>query len=381
MRFLVCFIFISACMFVEAQHQESVEKSTLYTIPVVFHVVHQNGNENISFVQIEDALRILNENYSASNPSLTSVHNEFQGLQADAQIEFKLAKIAPNGTVFNGVTRTVSSWGDSTGHFDQKVQAIVNGNDVFQGVWPENNYLNIIVCTPSLNEATSSNINGNCGMEHNSVFVLHNYVGSIGTGATYTKEFLTYEVGRWLKLNNTFGEKTFQLDPANCSQDDGLADTPNCIWVASCDLNNFACGERAMTENFMALSYCMKFFTNDQVEKMHETLNDTLSHYYHLWQADNLFLLNIDEANQPIDISLFPNPSSELITIKFDLPYSDLVTIDLIDVLGVKVQTIQHNGKIGSNSMSVHIDPLNDGIYFLKLSTKSSENITTFIKD
>ena len=36
---------------------------TNYTIPVVFHVLHLNGNENISDAQVEDAVNNLNIDY------------------------------------------------------------------------------------------------------------------------------------------------------------------------------------------------------------------------------------------------------------------------------------------------------------------------------
>jgi hypothetical protein len=35
-----------------------------YIIPVVFHVIHNYGPENISKAQIEDQIRILNEDYN-----------------------------------------------------------------------------------------------------------------------------------------------------------------------------------------------------------------------------------------------------------------------------------------------------------------------------
>jgi len=42
----------------------STEKQTInYVIPVVFHVVHNYGAENISSAQILDGLRIINENF------------------------------------------------------------------------------------------------------------------------------------------------------------------------------------------------------------------------------------------------------------------------------------------------------------------------------
>ena len=40
------------------------KKGVTRTIPVVFHVIHTYGAENISKAQIEDQMRILNEDFS-----------------------------------------------------------------------------------------------------------------------------------------------------------------------------------------------------------------------------------------------------------------------------------------------------------------------------
>jgi hypothetical protein len=42
----------------------SSKRVTKYIIPVVFHVIHTNGPENISKAQIEDQIRILNQDFS-----------------------------------------------------------------------------------------------------------------------------------------------------------------------------------------------------------------------------------------------------------------------------------------------------------------------------
>ena len=39
------------------------KKATIRIIPVVFHVIHKNGFENISITQLNDALRVLNEDF------------------------------------------------------------------------------------------------------------------------------------------------------------------------------------------------------------------------------------------------------------------------------------------------------------------------------
>jgi len=78
----------------------------VYTIPVVFHVLHQNTAENISYDQVVDAVSILNRDFRLNNADAGSVQSSFSGMPADAEIEFALATIAPNGDCFNGVTRT-----------------------------------------------------------------------------------------------------------------------------------------------------------------------------------------------------------------------------------------------------------------------------------
>lgn len=46
-----------------ARNAQSSTQST-YVIPVVFHIIHDYGTENISDAQIYDEMRILNEDYN-----------------------------------------------------------------------------------------------------------------------------------------------------------------------------------------------------------------------------------------------------------------------------------------------------------------------------
>src|SRR5690606_21107260 len=47
-----------------------------YVIPVVFHIIHNNGPENISDDQVRDAVRVMNEDYSKTNPEWPDVQPE-----------------------------------------------------------------------------------------------------------------------------------------------------------------------------------------------------------------------------------------------------------------------------------------------------------------
>src|SRR6218665_2063297 len=62
----------------------------VYIIPVVFHILHQNGPQNISDAQIIDQVRILNEDYRKLNTDISAVVPSFTSVTADCEIEFRL---------------------------------------------------------------------------------------------------------------------------------------------------------------------------------------------------------------------------------------------------------------------------------------------------
>ena len=83
-------------------HQENKDinkkDQSIITIPVVVHIVHRNSHPNIgsgtniSNEQIEDQLRILNEDYSKTNPEFPNPpRNTFINFAGNAEIQFCLA--------------------------------------------------------------------------------------------------------------------------------------------------------------------------------------------------------------------------------------------------------------------------------------------------
>ena len=80
---------------------ENINKQkNIITIPIVVHVIHKNTHSNIgsgtniSNEQIEDAIRILNEDFSKTNPAFPNPpRNTFINYAADVQIQFCLTQI------------------------------------------------------------------------------------------------------------------------------------------------------------------------------------------------------------------------------------------------------------------------------------------------
>ena len=86
----------------------SGQRDELLVIPIVFHVIHFNGPENISTAQVVDAVDVLNTNLRALNTNIVEVIPEFEDVVADVEIEFRLAQRDPSGNCHPGINRIVS---------------------------------------------------------------------------------------------------------------------------------------------------------------------------------------------------------------------------------------------------------------------------------
>ncbi len=274
-------------------------KGVVYQIPIVFHLVHNNGPEKIDRSQILDALDILNRDMRGQNPDTATVDSVFQGIIADNEIEFVLATKAPDGSCFSGITRTLSPFSFNTGDINgsDQVNAVIALNDVYNGNWPGNQYLNVYVCG-----AVGSGIAGytyypsnffGTSME-NGIWLRHDYCGSIGTGSVSSSRTFAHEVGHWLNLPHTWGSTNEPGLPSNCNSDDGVADTPNTIGSRWCNYNETTCGTHSNIENYMEYSSCRKMFTNGQKSRMRTALNSNVGGRNNLCTSANLAATGID---------------------------------------------------------------------------------------
>src|SRR5690554_5203827 len=261
-----------------------VQKSDdIYIIPVVFHVIHDNGVENISPAQIENALEHMNKDFSAQNIGVDNVHAAFTDLVSNAGIRFELAKLDPDGNCTNGIIRT-------------KHVATYAGSDnlkMISPIWDRAKYLNIWVCKTIEGGSAGysrypSSVNSNYGATIDGIVVRHDYVGGIGTASSNAIHTLTHEAGHWLDLPHLWGSTNQPGLESNCNTDDGVADTPNTIGWTECDLNGESCGSLDNVQNFMEYSYCSRMFTHGQSQRMISALNSGIASRNQLWQESNL---------------------------------------------------------------------------------------------
>lgn len=284
------------------KHYQPGKADQVYTIPVVFHVIHNGGTENISDEQLYDEIAILNRDYRRLNADAANVNSAFLGMPADVSIEFKLATKAPNGACFKGITRTVSALTDapaSNGGY-QQLQAIFAGNDVYQGTWASNKYLNVVVAKSIGGAAGYTMYPNNGGTSSNSIFILSTYVGSIGTSSVNTSRALTHEVGHWLNLSHVWGDNN---DPGQGCGDDGVTDTPKTKGWTYCPTESASkvCNASIIEnyENYMDYSYCSKMFTPLQVARMRAAIVAGVGGRNNIWTTANLNAVGA-VANPPL---------------------------------------------------------------------------------
>ena len=75
---------------------KSSNKSTLYRIPVVFHIVHNETSENLPDSVIFNQLDILNQSFRRTNSDTINTRLDFLPHVGDTEIEFYFADISLN---------------------------------------------------------------------------------------------------------------------------------------------------------------------------------------------------------------------------------------------------------------------------------------------
>ncbi|MEZ4798694.1 MAG: M43 family zinc metalloprotease [Flavobacteriales bacterium] len=254
----------------------------IYIIPVVFHIIHNNGPENISDDQVYDAINVLNRDFRMLNEDISVVIPEFAGITADIGIEFRLASLDPDGNCHSGINRVQSTLTTEGG---DQMKAL--------SIWPRDMYMNVWVCADAGDGTagytfTPNSVNGPWGVGSDGIVLRHDYTGSIGTSSIFRSRTLTHECGHWLNLRHTWGPTNSPGDAGNCDFDDNVDDTPNTVGYTACDLDGESCGSLDNVQNYMEYSYCSRMFTLGQRDRMRAAITSNIAERSSLITQENL---------------------------------------------------------------------------------------------
>lgn len=266
------------------------EADVLYTIPVVFHILHMYGDENIGDAQVYDVLDIMNKDFQKRNSDTNLVVAEFDEENiADCQIAFRLATKDPDGNCTNGIEHIFTP------------ETFYGGGNSKLNQWPREKYLNVWVAS-ALTERPGAAAYAlfpaaTVGQyfSQDGIMALNTYVGHVGTACdpgVFCDHTLTHETGHYLGLPHPWGNTN---SVGEACGDDGISDTPETKGFDHCPLATYQTAAAVCNppiienfQNFMEYSYCDHMFTNGQKAVMQASLNSGVGYRNNLHTPANL---------------------------------------------------------------------------------------------
>ncbi|SOU86312.1 M43 family zinc metalloprotease [Tenacibaculum dicentrarchi] len=298
------------------------QRARTYTIPVVFHVYGENQNgKTITVDKIQTALEKLNLDFQGLNDDFAGVDPLFDPIKSSLDIEFKLAKLDPNGNCTSGVV-----------FYDEK-NGYGNGggydNQIAADAWDNYKYMNVYIQAELYADGDSGQSGvawyPNSSMSNaNTARVVYNGAYLHGnTGKEFASVF-THEFGHFFNLIHTF--------QGGCTAtNDEVDDTPaedKDVVGANCSPTKNCNGEFINYENYMgyngAADGCYRMFTKGQTDRMLAALQHPARKT--LWQDQNLIDTGVNNTGGTI--ALNNNTVKELVTNDGSFNQEITVTLD-----------------------------------------------------
>jgi Pregnancy-associated plasma protein-A/Secretion system C-terminal sorting domain len=350
-------------------------------VPVVFHVLYNSNDQNVSDQQVLSQLKVLNNDYRRLNADTVNTPAAFKGVAADPRIVFCLAKVDPNGRYTTGIIHKYTS--SNLFLADDEMKFSSSGGD---DAWDSKKYLNIWVCN-LFGRTLGYAVMPGGPAEKDGVVIQYTAFGTIGTAAApYNKgRTTTHEIGHWLGLRHTWGD-------ADCG-DDSIADTPpqetystgcpSFPHLSTCSINFY--GDMFMNYMDFTDDACMNMFTQDQKKEMRGlfSLGNVRNSFLNSSVCDSSLAeggpLPSDSTTSSgnITISVYPNPFSDQFTISCNnLADMNGKTIKLYDVTGklIIAQIIK------TEKTLINDGNLPSGMYFLKVEGGNVPKVFKLIK-
>lgn len=377
--------------------------NTIYRIPVVFHVVYNTPDENLPDSVILNQIDVLNGAYRKKHADTGNLRNIFKPLSADAQIEFFLATVDPQGNPTNGIVRkqtTITEFGDFssiiTGSFDafERIKSDALGGSE---QWDPKRYLNIWsadlsfpgfgiavlgYATPPINPLPPNwPIDAGTDELRDGVVIQYQTVGNNNPlaatvpGATLAGRTAVHEVGHYLGMRHIWGDADGTPDSCTADGDDGITDTPD--QSTSSDISASGCPSASQNtcgsgtpgdlpdlwENYMDYSPepCQSMFTEGQAALMRSICG---------LQRDSLTIkvptsiLGVSN-NESFSVFAYPQPASQQLNLRTS---AAPLSLQLFSVTGVLVK---EQAASSDKTQVIDVSSLVPGTYILRVIARN----------
>lgn len=272
-------------------HPQKSAQQVKRIIPIVFHIFHNGGAENISKERVLEQVAILNKDFQRLNSDTNQTNPLYKSVAANCEIEFRLAQIDPNGNCTDGIVRV-------------KTPLTYNADDAIKAVsrWPNNKYFNVWVVETISGATLPSVILGRSqfpGGSNNTDGVLLKY-SVCGNTSTFNNfgRTLTHEIGHSLNLRHIWGDGT-------CASDFVDDTPPHETANSGCPVNKVSVcsgNKIEMTENYMDYTdgSCQNMFSKGQKARMDIVWNSTQNSRNNLYSPANLIATGTNDGYVPV---------------------------------------------------------------------------------
>lgn len=382
--------------------------NTVYTIPVVFHIIHSGQpvgtGFNISQAQVNSQVTILNQDYSKTNTNFSAwvTQPAFITAAADVQIQFCLATVKPDGSTLAepGIDRVNAV---ARGWKAPPYQSPSGGSNLVEDTikpdtsWDPTKYLNIWVVAfsdgtlgyaqfptvPSASTPTIGDMAGQGGAA-NTDGVAFDYRAVGNTGAAAAPYNLgrtaSHEIGHFFGLYHPNGDVScgndYCADTPTVDQLSGACpDTAGKVVASGCSASPSPPGR--MYQDYMDYSddACLAMFTNDQKSRMMACIQYCVRRTS-LTTSNACATVNsvAENSNHLRAVSVYPNPSSGEVTVGVEADNISDFTISILNTLGQVVYETRKEYTDGSKT-SISLPGQPQGLYFVRVA--SVKGITT----